>query len=39
MIEQKSDTTKMRHVLVKQIKKAKPKDWNNIPIPVSELLQ
>ena len=33
-----SDAGKQLIAISKNIKKVKPKDWNNIPIPVSELL-
>lgn len=33
-----SDAGKQLNAICKNIKKVKPKDWNNIPIPVSELL-
>jgi hypothetical protein len=33
-----SDAGKQLNAISKNIKEVKPKDWNNIPIPVSELL-
>jgi hypothetical protein len=37
--ESETDEAKSRNANISSIIKTKPKEWNNIPIPVTELLQ